>query len=126
MHEPPFEPEEGGVFEGVGVVGVPGGVVGVPGGVVGTTAPPPPRAKPRPGQTCPVPKDLAESHAVQASVAVDVNGKVTGVSILKDPGHGLGRAAKDCLLGWSFEPALDANGAPVDSKVIVVVRYEIN
>lgn len=105
------------------MVGVQGGVVGVPGGVVSTTAPAPPRAKPRPGQTCPVPKDLAESHAVQASVAIDANGKVTGVSILKDPGHGLGRAAKDCLLGWRFEPALDANGATVDSKVIVVVRY---
>jgi TonB family protein len=41
---------------------------------------------------------------VSVALTVDAAGKVTDVSIVKDPGHGFGDAAKPCARKMTFEP----------------------
>lgn len=43
-------------------------------------------------------------------VTVGVDGKSRAVSVISDPGHGFGAAARSCALAQAYEPALDDQG----------------
>lgn len=115
------------------VGGVPGGV---PGGVAGTGAvsPPSPSLPPPPKPTlvqsslrCTFPKDVdpdVDSGRVVLRVQVDASGAVTKVLVLADPGHGFGRAARDCVANARFVAARDEQAQPVASETTLTVRFQ--
>ena len=45
-----------------------------------------------------------------------VDGRPTGVTVLKDPGYGFGRKARECAMRKTFNTALDREGRPVAGK----------
>jgi periplasmic protein TonB len=45
------------------------------------------------------------------------------VRLVRDPGHGFGRAARACALARSYAPALDTGGKPIASRLKVEVRF---
>jgi protein TonB len=77
---------------------------------------------------CPFPSeadaDSVDEAAVTIRVTVEPAGSVGPVAILTDAGHGFGRAAKQCALSKSWDPARDANGIPTEGTVTVRVRFE--
>jgi protein TonB len=50
---------------------------------------------------------------VLIAVTVLSNGTPQAVTVLRDPGHGFGAAARACALGQRFTPALDRAGIPM-------------
>ena len=50
-------------------------------------------------------------------------GRVADVKVLKDPGHGFGRAAKNCAKNRRYEPALDVNGKPTTETKLYNVHF---
>lgn len=103
---------------------------GKPGGTgTGAPAAPPPPAGPdlsRPpglvggtGWSCPFPPeaDIDGVDQAVASIVVTVrpDGTPLSVKIVSDPGHGFGRAARQCALGRRFSPGLDRAGQPTTS-----------
>jgi protein TonB len=120
----------GGVLGGVagGVVGgVPGGVVGGVGVPAGPPAPATP-AKVHGPVTCAFPPesddDKVDAARVVLRLTVEANGKASSVKVLADPGHGFGRAARGCALGFKYDPAKDGNGAPMKSDTTLVIRFQ--
>lgn len=111
---------------------------GVPGGH-GTAAAPPPPPPPGPdlsrslalaGGTswnCPFPpeadSDQVDSAVVRVQVTVRPDGSASSVSVLADPGHGFGRAARLCALNKRYQPALDRTGTAIVSSAPVTVRF---
>jgi protein TonB len=111
---------------------------GVPGGHGSAAAPPPP---PPPGPdlsrslalsggtswNCPFPPEADADQIDQAVVRVQVtvrpDGTASSVSVLSDPGHGFGRAARICALQKRYQPALDRTGAPTVASAPVTVRF---
>jgi TonB family protein len=90
----------------------------------------PSRPKPRPTtfSKCPFPA-AADKAGVDTAVAtlrvkVDATGTVTDVTIVEDPGHGFGAAAKACTAKASFEPARDPSGNAVAGELLTRVRFE--
>jgi protein TonB len=77
---------------------------------------------------CPFPPEAdtaqVDSAVVRLRVDVDVSGKATRVSVLKDPGFGFGREAMRCALASAWTPALNRSGAPLDATSVVDVRFE--
>lgn len=76
---------------------------------------------------CPFP-DNSEAEGVDRAVAtiriqVDAAGRTGGVSIVSDPGHGFGEAARRCASGRRWNPALDRAGNVSASSVLVAVRF---
>ncbi len=67
--------------------------------------------------SCPFPAEAdaagVDSAAVTLLVTVDASGKPTGVSVVSDPGHGFGKAARGCALSQRYAPAKDDDGQPV-------------
>jgi len=64
---------------------------------------------------CPFPPE-AESDQVDQAVATIVvtvgsDGSPTAVTVVGDPGHGFGRAARACAFGRRYTPGLDGSGA---------------
>lgn len=126
---------------GSAVTGVAGGVPGgVAGGVIGGTgtwsAPPSPPpvpgtvavlAKVKSSVTCPFPpeadQDQIDSAQVRLSVKIEPSGKASLVKVLSDPGHGFGREARKCALGFQYTAAKDVSGAAIVSTVPLVVRF---
>ena len=69
---------------------------------------------------CPFPpeadsEDINETW-VTIEVQVGVNGKAQQVTIIKDPGHGFARVARQCAMQKPFATQLDINGNPVAGK----------
>ncbi len=104
---------------------------GVPGGK-GTDAPKPQAAAPagpdlsKPAGiaggsggnwNCPFPPEADGDSIDRADVVIRVTVKPDGspasVSVVSDPGHGFGRAARSCALGRRYTAALDRTGAAV-------------
>jgi protein TonB len=101
---------------------------GKPGGT--GTGPPPPPAAPTVdrsqaaglsgnndwGSSCPFPAeadvDQIDRAVVTLIVTVRVDGTPQSVQVVRDPGHGFGRAARLCALSHRFSPGLDKSGAP--------------
>jgi periplasmic protein TonB len=107
--------------------GVPGGI---PGGVAGPSAPqraPDPNDKSVPAKltgssswNCPFPAEAdaegVDDAVVTLQVSVSAEGKASGATVLSDPGHGFGRAARQCALARTYSPARDADGKPTAGK----------
>jgi hypothetical protein len=77
---------------------------------------------------CPFPSDAdaagVDEARVTLVVGVDLTGRPTHVKILEDPGHGFGRAARDCMMQRTYTPALDQAGAPVGGDTgSIVFRF---
>lgn len=71
---------------------------------------------------CPFPAeadlDQIDDAYVSIQYTVTPEGRVSDVKVLKDPGHGFGRAAKNCAKNRRYEPALDASGkATIETKL---------
>lgn len=114
-------------------------VGGVPGGKgTGEPTPPPPPPKEdlsraaTPASTnwddCGFPPeaDVEQIDFMRVSVVVTVgtNGRATNVTVLKDPGYGFGRFAKQCAMRKTFNVGLDTNGRPtVTTTPPIVVRF---
>jgi periplasmic protein TonB len=76
---------------------------------------------------CPFPGE-ADAAGVDEAVAtlaitVDAAGKPGKIAVLRDPGHGFGRAARRCALARRYLPALDAAGRPTAGALVVHVRF---
>jgi protein TonB len=104
---------------------------GKPGGTgTGAPAAPPPPVGPdlsRPpgliggtGWSCAFPPeaDIDGVDQAVASIVVTVrpDGTPLSVKVVSDPGHGFGRAARQCALGRRYSPALDRAGQPITSS----------
>ena len=65
---------------------------------------------------CPWPEEAEmlgiTEQTVVLRVMVDATGRSRTVSVLVDPGHGFGTAAKQCATTAQFEPARDVRGEP--------------
>jgi protein TonB len=105
-------------------------LTGVPGGTGSSKGPPPPppqptgpdlsrAASPAGGTSwnCPFPPeaDADQIDEARASLVVTVrpDGTPLSVSVVSDPGHGFGRAARMCALTRRFTPALDKTGQAI-------------
>lgn len=68
--------------------------------------------------------DAPDSATVRILVDVRADGSAAGVTVLSDPGHGFGPAARRCALGQRFQPAHAADGQPVAGRTTpFVVRF---
>jgi protein TonB len=76
---------------------------------------------------CPFPSeadlDQIDDAYVSIQYTVTPEGRVADVKVLKDPGHGFGRAAKNCAKNRRYEPALDANGKPTNETKLYNVHF---
>jgi periplasmic protein TonB len=74
----------------------------------------------------PAEADVAQvDHAVVTlRIAVAQTGATQSVSIEADPGNGFGREARTCAMRKQFDPALDAEGNPVDGSSLINVRFD--
>jgi protein TonB len=77
---------------------------------------------------CPFPPesdiDQIDFQKVPVIITVRGDGMPDAVRVLKDPGHGFGRAARQCALKYRFEPARDREGHPLPSSSFTVnVRF---
>lgn len=110
-------------------------LTGVPGGTGTSKGPPPPppppagpdlsRAASPSGGTnwnCPFPPeaDADQIDEARASLVVTVrpDGTPLSVTIVSDPGHGFGRAARMCALTRRFTSALDKTGQPIAGSTV--------
>jgi periplasmic protein TonB len=77
---------------------------------------------------CPFPSeaDAAQiDHAVVTlRITVAQSGATRSVSVEGDPGNGFGREARACAMRKQFEPALDAEGNPVEGSSLINVRFD--
>lgn len=62
--------------------------------------------------------DQADVHHALVTVVVQVgpSGQPRGVSVVSDPGHGFGAAARACAMSQGYVAALDARGRPIDGS----------
>jgi hypothetical protein len=60
-----------------------------------------------------------------ARILVDIrpDGKADAVTVLEDPGFGLGKAAAQCAKEKRFEPARDAKGKTIRGQLAIRVRF---
>jgi hypothetical protein len=74
---------------------------------------------------CPFPPGTAaiDSATVSLRVTVEPDGTASNASILSDPGRGFGPAARTCVVGRRYAPALDRNGTPMLAFGIVWVSF---
>lgn len=98
---------------------------GVPGGTGSPKAPPAPivdrsraptlRGGDRWDCGFPAEADMDQIDFAIATIVVTVgpDGRAQSVSVVKDPGHGFGRQARQCALRKAFTPGLDRDGRPV-------------
>ena len=110
-------------------------LTGVPGGTGTSKGPPPPppqptgpdlsrAASPSGGSNwnCPFPPeaDADQIDEARASLVVTVrpDGTPLSVTVVSDPGHGFGRAARMCALTRRFTPALDKTGQPIAGSTV--------
>jgi hypothetical protein len=62
---------------------------------------------------------------VRVLVQIGPDGKPTGATLAgSDPGFGLGRRATQCALRNRYGAALDRNGKPIASTLLLAVRFE--
>jgi periplasmic protein TonB len=113
---------------------------GVPGGTgTGAAATPAPQAaapdRSQPARleggtswSCPFPPeaDVDQIDEALATIVVTVrpDNSVLSVTVVKDPGHGFGRAARMCALGRHFSAGLDRSGAKITATTPpLVIRF---
>jgi protein TonB len=57
--------------------------------------------------------DQIDYQVVPILVTVGPDGAAVSVKVISDPGHGFGRAARECALRQRYVPALDRQGRPI-------------
>lgn len=76
---------------------------------------------------CPFPPEADADQIDQAVVTVQVtvrpDGTASSAAVTSDPGHGFGRAARNCALARRYQPALDRSGTPIVGSAPVNVRF---
>jgi periplasmic protein TonB len=60
---------------------------------------------------------------VTLRISVDPDGQVSEISLIQDPGHGFGPAARKCASQRAYLPALNAGGHPTRASITVRVRF---
>ncbi len=98
--------------------GAPGGTGTKPGPAVGATdLSSPPKLSGGTDWDCPFPPeadaDQVDFQRVTIVVTVRSDGTPKDVRVVGDPGHGFGRAARQCAMRRHYEPAIDRQGNPV-------------
>jgi protein TonB len=77
---------------------------------------------------CPFPHEADDAeldHAVVTlRVEVGLNGEVTGVRVVSDPGHGFGREVQRCAGRKRWVPGLDRAGRPTSGVALVNVHLD--
>lgn len=77
--------------------------------------------------SCPFPSeadaDGVDHGVVSLTVRVDATAKVEGVTVVSDPGHGFGAAARRCAFSKRWQPALDREGRSIASSITLQVRF---
>jgi protein TonB len=69
--------------------------------------------------------DQIDQAFVVVQVATRADGNPERVSILSEPGHGFGRAARICAMKEHYDPALDREGNPIaGSTKSIRIRFE--
>ncbi|MFZ5890063.1 MAG: hypothetical protein ACOY0T_03265 [Myxococcota bacterium] len=103
---------------------------GVPGGTGTAPAPPPPPAEDRSrpalpdgsSWNCGFPAeadiDGIDNAVVMITVTVSPEGRAKNVTVLKDPGHGFGKLARDCAFRMPFAAGLDPTGKPTTKTTV--------
>ena len=86
-----------------------------------------PRYRTNPPPVYPVAaRRLREEGVVLVRVAVAADGRPTAVTVERGCGHPLlDEAAREAVRRWTFEPAR-AGGTPVDSLVVIPVRFSLS
>jgi TonB family protein len=80
--------------------------------------------------TCPEPRYPDQAHkqdihgTVEMIITVEKDGTTGDLFIVGPQGYGLDGAAIDAVLGWKFDPALDALGNPVATHFNVNVSFK--
>lgn len=80
---------------------------------------------------CPAPeytKEARKEHiegTVVLQVTINPDGRATNISIVKDPGKGLGDRAVETLRKWRFRPATDPNGKNIPALVPIAVSFRL-
>jgi hypothetical protein len=68
---------------------------------------------------CPFPAEADAAGVDQATVVISVtvraDGTAASVTVLKDPGYGFGRSARQCALKATYTPAKDGSGQTVQA-----------
>ena len=76
---------------------------------------------------CPFPPeaDTAQIDDTYVTLQIDVraDGRASGVRVLKDPGNGFAREARNCALKWNFDTALDRDGTPIAQTFTARVHF---
>jgi protein TonB len=68
--------------------------------------------------------EAGDSAIVSIVVTVAPDGTPKAVSVLRDPGHGFGAAARACALGQRFSIGLDREGNPTTATTPpITVRF---
>lgn len=77
---------------------------------------------------CPFPAEADQDQIDDAYATVSVNvgadGRVSGVTVVQDPGHGFGREARACAMRESFLTALDRDGSPIAATKSFRIHFE--
>jgi hypothetical protein len=95
-----------------------------------SVAPPAPawprKAKPLHMDQCKHASGLAGDRSVvlHVLVTVDVNGRVADVVVGQPADPKIAQAAHDCFSQWTFTPALDETGQPIESTLKVGLHLE--
>jgi protein TonB len=72
----------------------------------------------------PTDPEAGDQAVVLIAVTVLPGGTAKAVTVLRDPGHGFGAAARACAMGQRFNAALDRQGTPVQSTTPpITVRF---
>ena len=72
----------------------------------------------------PTDPDAGDQAIVLIAVTVLPSGTAKAVTVLRDPGHGFGAAARACAMGQRFSAALDRQGNPVQATTPpITVRF---
>jgi len=72
----------------------------------------------------PTDPDAGDQAIVLIAVTVLPNGAAKAVTVLRDPGHGFGAAARTCAMGQRYQAALDRQGNPVQATTPpITVRF---
>ncbi len=76
---------------------------------------------------CPFPSeadsDQIDFAKVKVRIAIDANGKPSQATVTQGGDHGFGREAQRCVLRESYVPALDREGKPVASTLVINVEF---
>jgi protein TonB len=84
----------------------------------------------RPGTSfaCPFPREAdtvkIDRAIVSIQITVGVDGTVLSATVKNDPGYGFGEAARLCVMGTRYQPALDQAGTPVVASTAINVRFQ--